>query len=108
MKLMTLPPESQRLRRIARAHAAGEFSRSEYRQARRVLLEELARSGSSTFEDTFRRSAHTARRDAAGVAVLEVTRGDIVAPRGRHRPFRWFVGVLGFLIGLMWLIPALG
>ncbi len=106
MKLMTLPPESQRLRRIARAHAAGEFSRSEYRQARRVLLEELARSGASTLEDTFRRSAHTARRDEA--AVLAVTRGEVVAPRSRHLPFRWFVGVLGFLIGLMWLIPALG
>lgn len=38
MSLMRLPPESVRLRRIAKAHAAGEFSLIDYRQARREVI----------------------------------------------------------------------
>ena len=38
MTLMKLPPESVRLRRIAKAHAAGEFSLIDYRQARREVI----------------------------------------------------------------------
>ena len=82
MKLMALPPESQRLRRIARAHAAGEFSRSEYRQARRVLLEELVSVGGSVLEDTFRRTADTARRDQH--QTLEVAFAGVGAPVARR------------------------
>ena len=38
MSLMKLSPESVRLRRIAKAYAAGEFSMLEYRQARRDVI----------------------------------------------------------------------
>ncbi|MCB1685989.1 MAG: ShlB/FhaC/HecB family hemolysin secretion/activation protein [Pseudomonadales bacterium] len=38
MSLMKLAPESVRLRRIAKAHAAGEFSLSDYRLARREVI----------------------------------------------------------------------
>ena len=38
MSLMKLSPESVRLRRIAKAYAAGEFSMHEYRQARRDVI----------------------------------------------------------------------
>jgi hypothetical protein len=38
MSLMKLSPETVRLRRIAKAHAAGEFSLHEYRQARRDVI----------------------------------------------------------------------
>lgn len=39
MSFMKLPPEAVRLRRLARAHAAGELSEAEYRQSRRELLD---------------------------------------------------------------------
>ena len=39
MTLMKLAPEIVRLRRVAKAYAAGEFSRLEYRQARREVIE---------------------------------------------------------------------
>ncbi|MEQ8991904.1 MAG: SHOCT domain-containing protein, partial [Pseudomonadales bacterium] len=39
MSFMKLPPEAVRLRRLARAHAAGELSEAEYRQSRRDLLD---------------------------------------------------------------------
>lgn len=42
MSLMKLSPESVRLRRIAKAYAAGEFSLREYRQARRDVIANFA------------------------------------------------------------------
>ncbi|MEM8767054.1 MAG: ShlB/FhaC/HecB family hemolysin secretion/activation protein [Pseudomonadota bacterium] len=39
MSLMKLAPETVRLRRVAKAHALGEFSLSEYRQARREVID---------------------------------------------------------------------
>ena len=39
MSLMKLSPETVRLRRIAKACAAGEFSQNEYRAARREVIE---------------------------------------------------------------------
>ncbi len=39
MSLMKLAPETVRLRRVARAHAMGEFSMAEYRQARREVID---------------------------------------------------------------------
>ena len=39
MTLMKLAPEIVRLRRVAKAYAAGEFSRFEYREARREVIE---------------------------------------------------------------------
>ena len=42
MTLMKLSPASTRLRRMAKAYAAGEFSVAEYREARRRLIENFA------------------------------------------------------------------
>ncbi len=39
MSLMKLSPETVRLRRVAKAHALGEFSMAEYRQARREVID---------------------------------------------------------------------
>lgn len=39
MSLMKLAPETVRLRRVAKAHAMGEFSMAEYRQARREVID---------------------------------------------------------------------
>lgn len=39
MSLMKLAPETVRLRRVAKAHAMGEFSLAEYRQARREVID---------------------------------------------------------------------
>ncbi len=43
MSLLTLSPESTRLRRVAKAHAAGEISQLEYREARRQVIRKFAR-----------------------------------------------------------------
>ena len=43
MKLLQLSPEVTRLRRVARACAAGELSRIEYRQARREVIYKFAK-----------------------------------------------------------------
>lgn len=52
MSLLKLAPEVTRLRRIAKACAAGELSRTEYRQARRAVIEEFSVSHGQGLEDT--------------------------------------------------------
>ncbi len=42
MSLLTLSPEATRLRRVAKAHAAGEISQREYRAARRQVINKFA------------------------------------------------------------------
>jgi hypothetical protein len=39
MRLLKLTPESERLRRIAKAHAAGEISRREFRSIRSEVID---------------------------------------------------------------------
>lgn len=42
MSLLTLCPEATRLRRIAKACSAGELSRTEYREARRRVIDKIS------------------------------------------------------------------
>ena len=55
MSLMKLAPETVRLRRVAKSYAAGEFSRLEYRAARREVIENF-QPDSLGDDDTQRRS----------------------------------------------------
>lgn len=52
MRLLQLSPEATRLRRVAKACAAGELSRTEYRQARRDVISKLSASLGDGNEDT--------------------------------------------------------
>ena len=56
MTLMKFSPETVRLRRVARAYAAGEFSRSEYRAERREVIANF-RPDSTSDDDTQRRDS---------------------------------------------------
>jgi hemolysin activation/secretion protein len=55
MSLMKLSPETVRLRRVAKAHALGEFSLIEYRRARREVIENFD-PGQVSDDDTQPRS----------------------------------------------------
>ncbi len=105
MKLMRLSPLSQRLRRVARAHAAGESTRAEYRQSRRLLLAELQRTPTRKLDDTHRRAevASMVRQPAVGSAGA-VTEGlSVSSGLGRSRPqLRWLVGALGVVLAVLW------
>ena len=52
MKLMRLEPEASRLRRIAKAHAAGEMELGDYRDARRRVIEGFERSSGTEHAPT--------------------------------------------------------
>ncbi len=52
MSLLQLSPEATRLRRIAKACAAGELTRTQYRQARREVIGKFAASLGEGDEDT--------------------------------------------------------
>ena len=98
MKLASYTPEVTRLRRIAKACAAGEMSRSAYRQARRQVIDQFLGIGQG-FDDTVPRFGGdtTVRRDGA---VADVS------PAARSRfSYLWFIALL---IGLTTLaLPAL-
>ncbi len=52
MSLLQLSPEANRLRRIAKACAAGELSRLEYREARRAMIDKFVSAREWDAEDT--------------------------------------------------------
>jgi len=47
MTLLRLSPDGERLRRIAKAHAAGELSTPDYRRIRSDVIESFAQAGAA-------------------------------------------------------------
>lgn len=87
MSLMKLAPETVRLRRVAKAHALGEFSMAEYRQARREIID--------NFEAY--RSAEDDTQPRLPVAVEGTGEPQVTAaPRGRR--WRFWVSCLILLL----------
>lgn len=81
MRFMKFAPEIVRLRRIARAHAAGEFSQLEYRNARREVIENF-HPDHFTRDDTLRRrdigntvQLHARRREDSSKTLLTAEPG---------------------------------
>ena len=61
MKLLKLAPEATRLRRVSRAYASGDISRSEYREVRRDIIAGFgqdpgSRGGRALIDETQRRN----------------------------------------------------
>ena len=107
MKLLQLSPEVTRLRRIARACAAGELSRSEYRRARREVIDKFAEHSREGDEVTVRRDNLdiTRRRTSAPAAPAEM------AQRQNWSLWALFVALIGAaLLVPLWsqaaVIPA--
>jgi len=81
--LLKLAPESERLRRIARAYAAGEMSDDEYRQIRAGVIDDFDTQGGDWGEDTQQRWAPVRPNDAAAeesAAANGQIEGKIAAP----------------------------
>ncbi len=51
MTLLRLSPDSERLRRIAKAHAAGELSTPDYRRIRAEVIERFSSGEAEQFDD---------------------------------------------------------
>jgi len=103
VKLMRLSPLSQRLRRIARAHAAGETGLEEYRYARRQLLAEISRGTRARLDDTHRRADIAEIPLRSSVALL----GDSGAswlPRPSRAGLRWLIAGLGASLAALWAL----
>ena len=73
MSLMKLAPETVRLRRVARAHAMGEFSMAEYRQARREVIDNFEPYRAAE-DDTQPRLPEPAVAAPASSVAIEVPR----------------------------------
>ena len=81
MKLIKLAPEAIRLRRMSRAYATGDISQSEYRAARRDIIERFETQSGSLIDETQRRQR----------VVAPSTHG-AGALRGASNLFWWIVG----------------
>ena len=68
MRLLQLSPDATRLRRIAKAYAAGELSRIDYRQARREVIGKFAQGLPGDDEDTVPRYDREITQRRASVA----------------------------------------
>ncbi len=110
MSLMKLAPESVRLRRMAKAYAAGEISEAEYRQARREVIDNF--SGVPPVDDDTRPrwpdeptlrsgyappAATAARRPAGSTAAAESS---------GSRRWLW-LAALGLVAAATWLTVPL-
>jgi hypothetical protein len=98
MTLLQLTPEGERLRRIAKAHAAGELSTADYRRIRSDVIERFAAfDGDITGDDTQQRWVERTPLSAAESAE---TAADL---RRARRPARvvWLMGAGLLLIVLL-------
>ena len=97
MSLLNLTPDAKRLRRIAKACAAGEISRLEYRQARRQMIDRFNSQNSSANTTEF--DDNTVPRFAADVTQRR-SEAYFEPSTGQHQfRFYWlFLIVLGLLM----------
>ena len=94
MILMQLPPEVTRLRRMARACAAGEVSRRDFRKARRNVI---AKYAAANVDKTERRAA-----DATVPRMAKTRRTDVEAAK----PPWWWLAI--GLLACAALLPVVG
>lgn len=99
MKLLSYAPEVNRLRRVARACAAGELSRTEYRQARRDVIAGLVKAYGPGSDNTVPRFADdaTMRR----VDFPTVDQADV------RRNSHWIWLVLGVALLIALAVPTI-
>ncbi len=99
MNLLKLSPESDRLRRLTRAYAAGEISTLAYRKIRSQVVEGFDRTQDHKHygaDDTQPRFEHRSRTDNAETQA---------APYLNLRTYP-ALGVLGFALGLVVVAAA--
>jgi hypothetical protein len=98
MTLLRLSPDSERLRRIAKAHAAGELSTPEYRRIRADVIERFGAAGvEDQGDDTEPRWLE--RHTAAAIETdnSPARSSGLAAPRARL----WWLAVAVSLIAIV-------
>lgn len=105
MSLMRLAPECVRLRRMARAWAAGEMTQSEYRRARRELIDGFP-SAVPVDDDTQPRflDEPTLRSDSRFTGQLSVTVETEEAAQSDRR-WLWLAGLILVLAAAILTLP---
>jgi len=102
VSLLKLAPESERLRRLAKAHAAGEIATPEYRQMRADVILRFAETAGEDTSDVTERRAPTSLAPIPPRAEAEEA-GPAPKPRAT-----WRRGALALAaIALLWLIASL-
>ena len=90
MSLMKLAPETVRLRRVAKAHAMGEFSMAEYRQARREVIDNFEPYRVAEDDTQPRLATADAAESYAGSRPVQTS-------AGKHRWPLWLAACLTLL-----------
>lgn len=95
MRLLKLSPDATRLRRVAKACAAGELSRMQYREARREVIEKFAVAVQNGVEDTVPRFDGDITQKRPDVPV------EIIETAARQNRLTWMLLVSVVVAGLM-------
>ena len=104
MTLMKLAPESVRLRRMVRAHAAGEMSEAEYRSARREIIDRFPALPAAE-DDTRRRWTEEPTLRGSGTTFPAATLAEPSAS-GALRRWLWFAALGLVLAAAAMAMPA--
>ena len=100
MRLASYSPEVSRLRRVAKACAAGELTRTEYREVRRRVLVTMTGEGDSDEQTRPRFLEETTVRRAIPLARTAVA--------NKRQPWLWFLLSCLLMIGLSLPAVSLG
>lgn len=98
MKLATYSPEVSRLRRVAKACAAGELSRSEYRDVRRKVI--VGMTGEGALDEATRPRFLEETTVRRAIPLYRSTES------AKRQPMLWFLLFCLLLVGLS--VPAVG
>lgn len=101
MSFLQLPPASRRLRQAAKAHAAGEMARADYRRMRRDIIDELnvEFAANGAVVDSFSIGSDSTQRRRKPLAVTNSLVVEPSAP-GRTLMSNIFTAVAVFLVVL--------
>jgi len=107
MSLLRLSPEVARLRRIGKACSVGELSRSEYRQARRRVIDQFIERETDDLESTVQREKDIElERDRDVTRRRQYGSAQVVTAESVDGVKNWFV--LACLVALILLVPLFG
>jgi len=105
---MRLAPESVRLRRMAKAHAAGELTEQEYRDARRQVIDNFPVDAVADDDTRPRWSQEPTLRSSSGMAGCIGAETPLAGAVQRPRRWPWVALLAVLLAGAMLVVPATG
>jgi hypothetical protein len=99
VSLLKLTPESERLRRLAKAHAAGELATDDYRRMRAEVINALGSGREPDLGDVTERREVQPQSATSDAAAATASRRPVEI--GSARRWRWLLGGLLLTVAVL-------